>query len=57
MAGTDIMLGGNPEYLAKAQMRKEGFEEELIASATGSSETTDENILNARATFSKYYEQ
>ena len=55
--GTDIMLGGNPEYLAKAQMRTEGFEEELIASATGSSETTDENILNARATFSKYYEQ
>ncbi len=55
--GTDIMLGGNPEYLAKAEMRKEGFDESVIASATGSSETTDEGVLNARATFNKYYEK
>ena len=54
--GTDIMLGGNPEYLAKAKMRAEGIDEALIAEATGSSETTDEALLSARETFKKYYE-
>ena len=39
--GTDIMLGGNPEYLAKAKMRKMEIEEELINEATGFSETDD----------------
>ncbi|MCH5323765.1 MAG: preprotein translocase subunit SecA [Eubacterium sp.] len=52
--GTDIMLGGNAEYLAKAKMRKEGFEEDLINESTGFAETDDENILNARETFKKY---
>ena len=37
--GTDIMLGGNPEYLAKSEMRKMGIEEDLIALSTGSSVT------------------
>ena len=55
--GTDIMLGGNPEYLAKARMRKDGVDESLIASATGSSNTTDENIIGARELFKKYYEE
>ena len=55
--GTDIMLGGNPEYLAKARMRKEGFEEPMIAAANGFSNTDDENILAARAAYSKYYEE
>ncbi len=49
--GTDIMLGGNAEYLAKADMRKKGFTEECITEATGFSETDDEEILNARETF------
>ena len=51
--GTDIMLGGNPEYLAKAEMRRmEGkYDEELIAEATGYAETDDEQILEARETF------
>ena len=40
--GTDIMLGGNSEYLAKQNMRKEGFTEELIEEATSHNETTDE---------------
>ncbi len=53
--GTDIMLGGNPEYLAKNEMRKRGIEEELIALSTGSSVTTDEEILSARATFAELY--
>ena len=55
--GTDIMLGGNPEYLAKAQMRKEGFEEDLIIEATGFAETDDEEIIKARETYKKYNEQ
>ena len=49
--GTDIMLGGNAEYLAKNEMRKMGFEEEMIVEATGYGETDDEEILNARKTF------
>ena len=53
--GTDIMLGGNPEYMAKAEMRKEGFEEDVIALATGSADTTDEKVLTARARFRELY--
>lgn len=49
--GTDIMLGGNPEYLAKAKMRKMEIDEELIKEATGFSETDDENIIEARRLF------
>jgi len=55
--GTDIMLGGNPEYLAKAQMRKEGIEEDLIIEATGFAETENEEILKARDIFKKYNEK
>ncbi len=49
--GTDIMLGGNSEYLAKSEMRRLGFIEELIAEATGFAETDNEEIINARETF------
>ena len=49
--GTDIMLGGNAEYLAKAEMKRMQFTDELIAEATGFAETDDEEIINARATF------
>ncbi len=49
--GTDIMLGGNAEYLAKSEMRRMQFTDELIAEATGFAETDDEEILNARKTF------
>jgi len=55
--GTDIMLGGNTEYLAKAQMEKEGFEHDLIVEATGKADTNDENILNARARYEELYAQ
>ena len=52
--GTDIILGGNAEYMAKAEMRKmEGMTEELIAEATGFAETDNEDILNARKIFSE----
>lgn len=49
--GTDIMLGGNAEYLAKSEMRRMQFSEELIVEATGFAETDNEEILNARKTF------
>lgn len=49
--GTDIMLGGNSEYLAKQEMRKQGFSEEMIVEGTGFAETKDEEILKARKTF------
>ncbi len=49
--GTDIMLGGNAEYLAKNDLRKAGFSDEIIAEATGYADTADEEILKARALF------
>jgi len=52
--GTDIVLGGNAEYLAKAKMRGEGFAEEIIAEATGFSETDNEEITSARKAFADY---
>ena len=49
--GTDIKLGGNAEYLAKAEMRRMGFPEELIIASTDFGETDDEEIIAARKTF------
>ena len=46
--GTDIMLGGNSEFLAKAEMRRLGYSEELIVEATGFAETDNEDIIRAR---------
>ena len=51
--GTDIMLGGNAEFLAKAELVKEGFDDEQIYEITGFSETEDESILEGR----KYYRE
>ena len=51
--GTDIMLGGNSEFLAKQEMKKQGFSEELIEQSTTHNETEDEEILKARENFSK----
>ncbi len=59
--GTDILLGGNAEFMAKAEMRKMGYSEELLVEATAYSHTEDEEILEARKTFAelnkKYKEQ
>ena len=49
--GTDIILGGNPEYMAKAEMRRLEFTEELIAEATGFAETDNTDIIEARNTY------
>ena len=59
--GTDILLGGNAEYLAKAEMRNRGYEEDVIALATGSSQSISEEAMAARevfrALYKKYQEQ
>jgi len=55
--GTDIVLGGNPEYLAKHDMKKAGLTEEMINEATGFAETNDEEIISARAMFAEKLEK
>ena len=55
--GTDIMLGGNAEYLAKRRMREDGYSEEMIALATGSSQSVSDEVFEARKVFSDYYNQ
>ena len=55
--GTDIMLGGNPEYMAKREMRKMEIDEDLIAMATGTSEIDDEEVREARRVFRELYEK
>ena len=55
--GTDIMLGGNPEYMAKKEMRKLEFDEDLIAMATGTADVDDEDVINARNVYHELYEK
>ena len=55
--GTDIKLGGNDEQMAVAQMKKEGFTDELIVEATGYADTKDEEILAARARYQELLQQ
>ena len=51
--GTDIVLGGNAEFMAKTDLRKAGFDEAVIAEATGYAETDNEDILAARRLFAE----
>lgn len=53
--GTDIMLGGNAEFLAKAEMRKREYPEELITEAIGYADTDDEDVLAARVVYQQLY--
>ncbi len=55
--GTDIMLGGNAEYLAKSALRHDGLSEEMITEATGFGETDDADIISARESFKNYYNE
>ncbi|MBR4874615.1 MAG: preprotein translocase subunit SecA, partial [Clostridia bacterium] len=55
--GTDIMLGGNAEFMAKHEMKRRGFSDEMIVEATGFGETDNEEILEARKTFSELLEK
>ena len=53
--GTDIMLGGNAEYMAKAALRHDGLSEEMILEATGFGETDNADIIAARQKYKEYY--
>lgn len=55
--GTDILLGGNPDFLARRALLQDGMEEELIEEATGHAETDDAEILWARGKYQDYYKQ
>lgn len=55
--GTDIILGGNPEFMAKREMRKKGMSEEHIMLSTSFAETDDEEINNAKKMFRELYEK
>ncbi len=55
--GTDIMLGGNPEHMAKSDLRAMGIDEGLIVQATGTSDTEDEAILGVRRQYKELYEK
>ena len=55
--GTDILLGGNPEFLARRAMRQEGVDEEIIELATGHQEDVPEEVLEARKRYTALYEQ
>ena len=52
--GTDIMLGGNAEFLARNELKKEGYSDEIIAEATGYADTDNKDILIAREKFAEY---
>ncbi len=55
--GTDIMLGGNSEYMAKQEMRKLGYSQEMVLQANSHNETIDEEVLEARAKFKELEEE
>ena len=55
--GTDIMLGGNAEFLAKAEMRKREIPEDIITEAVGYADTEDEEILAAREVYRSLYDK
>ncbi len=55
--GTDIMLGGNAEYLARAELRRAGYDDEIISEATGFAETDNQLILEARELFQQKMEE
>ena len=55
--GTDIMLGGNAEFLAKREMKKKGYEDEMISEAVGYGHTEDEEILAARKVYQELYQK
>ncbi len=55
--GTDILLGGNPEFLARRAMKQEGFEDEIIEEAVGHSEQVTDEVKEARKRYQELYRQ
>ena len=55
--GTDIMLGGNTEYMAKQEMKRQGYSNDLIVQSSAHNETKDEEVINARKVFAELEEK
>ncbi len=55
--GTDIVLGGNPEFLSKQEMRKQGYSEELISQSNSFNDTSDESVIDARKIYRELYDK
>ena len=55
--GTDILLGGNPDFMARSEMKRLGFEEQLVSDATSHAETDNPEILEARQTYTELYQK
>lgn len=55
--GTDILLGGNPEYMARQEMRRQGYTEEMVEEAVSITPSDEEEVLKARAEYQKLYNQ
>ncbi|MBE5801982.1 MAG: preprotein translocase subunit SecA [Clostridiales bacterium] len=55
--GTDILLGGNPDFLARRKMRQEGVPEEIIMEAIGHNEDVAPEVLSARETYNRYFSE
>ncbi len=55
--GTDIMLGGNPEFMAKQDMLKQGYDEDVVGLAIGSSTSVSEEVLAARKVFRELFDR
>lgn len=55
--GTDIILGGNADYMARHELKKRGMSDELIAEATGYAETDDQEIIDARLQYQELNEK
>ncbi|HZK37593.1 MAG TPA: preprotein translocase subunit SecA [Clostridia bacterium] len=55
--GTDIILGGNPEFLAKRELKKQGYDDEVLSIVTGYSEIMGEEIIDAKKQYKEIYEK
>ncbi|MFY9296854.1 MAG: preprotein translocase subunit SecA [Clostridiales bacterium] len=55
--GTDILLGGNPEFMAKKEMKKQGYSDEIIAQTTGFQTTHDPDVISARKVYRELFEK
>ncbi len=55
--GTDIILGGNPEFLARRKLKQDGYEDDIIDEATGHADTNDGEVLKARQEYNDAYKE
>ncbi|MBO4770456.1 MAG: preprotein translocase subunit SecA, partial [Clostridia bacterium] len=55
--GTDIMLGGNPEFMARQEMLRQGYDEDVVGLAIGSSVSVSDEVLEARKVFRQLFEK